>query len=204
MNDTDTSRADRPRPRILLLGDSIRISYQARVAEMMGAAAEVVGPLENSQFSLYTLSALPRWLESLGRPDVVHWNNGLHDTGFNPRRFPPQIPLDMYIANLDFARQLLSASGARIIWAATTPVHLRRPFTAEEWSWRNEDIDRYNLAARELMQRHCIPICDLHAVVRADMDNHLVEDGVHLTDAGIEACATAVAGAIESALNSPA
>ena len=187
-------------PRVLLLGDSIRNSYQPLVAEMLRGAAEVVGPAENCQFSLYTLAALNRWLEQLGRPDIVHWNNGLHDVGHNPQRRPAQIPLDMYCANLEFIHRRLRESDALIIWATTTPVHPDAPFRTTQWAWRNEEIDRYNQAALELMSRHGVAVNDLHSIVAADPDRMLCEDQLHLSEFGKQKCAEAVAGAIRKHL----
>ena len=188
------------RPHVLLLGDSIRISYQPLVAEQLQTVATVTGPAENCQFSLYTLSALPRWLKEYGPPTVVHWNNGLHDVGHNPRREPVQIPLPMYLANLDYIRQVLAATGARIIWATSTPIDQRCAFAPGDWLWRNEEIDRYNQSARALMKQHNIPINDLHAVVRAAPDRYLGEDGIHLSPAGMTACARAVARVVREIL----
>ena len=53
-------------PRVLLLGDSIRMSYQPLVAEILAGKAEVVGPADNCQYSLFTLSSLVRWIGALG------------------------------------------------------------------------------------------------------------------------------------------
>ena len=38
-------------PRVLLLGDSIRMSYQPHVAELLAGRAVVVGPADNCQYS---------------------------------------------------------------------------------------------------------------------------------------------------------
>ena len=73
-------------PKILLLGDSIRMSYQPIVAKTFQEVADIVGPADNCQYSLYTLASLERWLKQLGDPDIVHWNNGIHDSGYNPAR----------------------------------------------------------------------------------------------------------------------
>jgi len=59
------------RPKVLLLGDSIRLSYQPAVAKKLASVAEVVGPEENCQFASYTLSSLDRWIERLGKPDIT-------------------------------------------------------------------------------------------------------------------------------------
>ncbi|PJB70057.1 MAG: hypothetical protein CO095_09350, partial [Armatimonadetes bacterium CG_4_9_14_3_um_filter_58_7] len=62
-------------PRVLLVGDSIRVSYQPLVAELLAGKAEIVGPADNCQYALYTLSSIGRWIGELGAPDIVHWNN---------------------------------------------------------------------------------------------------------------------------------
>jgi len=183
-------------PRVLLLGDSIRMSYQPRVQEKLCSVAEVVGPEDNCQFSLYTLASLERWLNTLGQPDIVHWNNGLHDSGHNPARSPKQIPLEMYRLTLEFILTRLQETGAQIIWATTTPAHPERPFRGDQWAWRNEEIDQYNATAAELMIDNEIPRNDLHAVVWADADRNLAEDQLHLSEAGQEECAQAVAQAV--------
>jgi len=182
--------------KVLLLGDSIRMSYQRRVAEALAGRAEVVGPEENCQFSAYTLGMLDGWIERLGAPKVAHWNNGLHDTGHNPQRTPVQYSVETYVANLAAILQRLRKTGAAVIWATTTPVHPNKPFSPTEWSWRNEEIDRYNAAARQLMEAEGIVVNDLHGIVAREVDGYLCDDMLHLSDAGVERCAEAVAAAV--------
>jgi len=182
--------------KVLLLGDSIRMSYQPLVAEMLEDEAEVVGPEENCQFSAFTLSSLDRWIEELGKPDVVHWNNGIHDVGHNPDRKPVQYPLDEYISNLKGIIMKLRETGAKIIWATSTPVHPERPFTSDSWAWRNDEIDQYNKAALELIKGESIPVDNLHSIVAKDVDAYLAEDMLHLSEEGIKKCAEAVASII--------
>ena len=182
--------------KVLLLGDSIRMSYQPLVAELLNDRAEVVGPADNCQFSLFTLSSINRWIEALGKPDVVHWNNGIHDCGHNPERSPVQIPIEMYRKNLEFILRRLREFTTDIIWATSTPVHPDRPFRDTEWSWRNDEIERYNDSARELMIAGSIPINDLHGLVRENMELYLSDDQLHLSESGQEVCATAAADAI--------
>jgi len=187
-------------PKVLLLGDSIRMSYQALVAEKLEGKAEVVGPADNCQYSLFTLSSLDRWIGELGQPDIVHWNNGLHDCGHNPARNPVQIPVDMYRENLKFILNRLRGLTLNVLWATLTPVHPDRPFRESQWSWRNEEVDRYNAAARELMEAHDVPITELHDLVWGDVEGFLSEDQLHLSQAGQMACASAVAQAISAHL----
>jgi len=179
-------------PKVLLLGDSIRMSYQPHVARLFDGKAEVVGPADNCQYSLYTLSSLDRWIGTLGEPDIVHWNNGLHDCGHNPARSPVQIPIDMYRANLAFILDRLTALTPNVIWATNTPIHPDRPFHDASWSWRNAEIDQYNDVARERMQKKGVPINDLHTLVWGNVSEFLSEDQLHLSKCGQEACAKAV------------
>ena len=188
--------------RVWLLGDSIRMSYQPRVGELLEGKAEVVGPADNGQFSLYTLSSIDRWLPEIGQPDIIHWNNGLHDVGHNPVRSPVQIPLVDYRRNLEILLGRLLGMASHVIWATTTPVHPDMPFLDTTWGWRNEEIDEYNAAARELMKSRNVPINDLHALVWSHVDEYLGEDQLHLSEAGVEACAQAVADVITPRLPS--
>ena len=188
------------KPKVWLLGDSIRMSYQPHVAELLCDEAQVVGPADNCQFSLYTLSSLARWHEVLGEPVLVHWNNGIHDVGHNPGRHPVQIPLESYAANIELILNRLRDMGATVIWATMTPVHPNRPFSNEGWSWRNAEIDRYNEAALNLMNSQGVAINDLHAVVAADPDQYLSADQLHLSEAGEHRCAEAVAGHVRQSL----
>jgi len=187
-------------PKVLLLGDSIRMSYQPHVAHLLEGRAEVVGPADNCQYSLYTQTLLERWLLELGQPDVVHWNNGLHDCGHNPNRSPVQLPLSMYLGNLELILKRLRAATPHVVWATITPAHPARPFRQTEWSWRNEEIDQYNAAALALMRAEGVEVNDLHALVAADYDTGLSADQLHLSEAGQETCARAVAAAVSAHL----
>jgi len=172
------------------------MSYQPLVKERLAKECEVYVPDENCQFSLYALSSLERWLESFPKPDIVHFNVGLHDVGHNPNRVPNQIPLDMYIGNLNFILRRLNQTGARILWATTTPVHPKQPFSDMEWAWRNEEIDSYNEKATVLMKQNNIYVNDLHGLVLSRLDTYLSEDHVHLSAEGKKSCAAAVCEAI--------
>ncbi len=73
-------------PRVLLLGDSIRMSYQPDVTRLLDGKAEVVGPADNCQYSLYTLSSLDRWISALGQLDIAARSSVfLHPKTENPK-----------------------------------------------------------------------------------------------------------------------
>lgn len=187
-------------PKVLLLGDSIRMSYQPHVARLLSDRAEVVGPADNCQYSLYTLSSLDGWITALGKPDIVHWNNGIHDSGHNPARSPIQIPIDVYRTNLESILDRLTALTPNVIWATITPVHPDRPFRETEWAWRNEEIDQYNEVARTLIESRGVLINDLHTLVWNNVSEFLSEDQLHLSDSGQEVCARAVVDCVATFL----
>ena len=190
--------------RIMLIGDSIRMSYEPLVdATLSTEGHEVFGAPGNSQFTLYTLASLGPWLAEFPDPEVVHWNNGLHDIGHNPNRAPVQMPLDVYSGNLRFIARHLLTTGARICFASSTPVHPERPFRDDQWSWRNDEIDAYNDAARLVMSELGIPVNELHKVVGDDVGRYLSDDQLHLSDEGKQTCADAVCAAIREQLTSP-
>ncbi len=190
------------KPRVLLLGDSIRMSYQPVVAELLAEAAEVVGPTENCQYSLYTLTRLDCWLAELGPDfDVIHWNNGLHDIGCNPNRRPMKFSVSDYVGNLELIlKDKLLPQTAKVIWATNTPVHPNRPAPEDAWAWDNEEIDAYNAAALEVMQANAISVNDLNALVKVDFDGMLCDDRLHLSEAGQRRCGEVVAEKIRDVL----
>lgn len=179
-------------PKVLLLGDSIRMSYQGAVAEALVDEAEVVGPQVNCQFTAFTLEHLDEWLEASGPPEIIHWNNGLHDAGHNPARTPEQVPLETYLANLEKILDRLEATGARVIFATSTPCAADHPVREDTWWFRDDEIDLYNRKAIEVMRRRGVPINDLWADVMADRGGYLSDDLLHLSDEGVRVCAEAV------------
>lgn len=185
-------------PRILLLGDSIRMSYQPMVAFQMQGRAVVTGPVDNGRFALYTSMRLGAWISECGEPDIVHWNNGIWDCGHNRFRGPQQFDVEDYLTNLGTILTALRTYTDRIIFATSTPVHPDKPHRPEgDWNWTNADIDRFNDAARKMMDSEGIPINDLNSVVAADPDKYLDDDMLHLTHEGRHACGAAVVEAID-------
>ena len=187
-------------PKILLLGDSIRMSYQPLVAEMLTGKAIICGPEENCQFCLYTLINLDRWISDLGKPDIIHWNSGIHDAGHNPYREPEQVPVELYRIGLYLILKRLNKITPHILWASTTPVRPQKSQEQHKWYWTHSDIDCYNNIATELMAENDVPVNDLHKVVSQNVEEFLCEDMIHLSDVGKVACAQAVVSVIEERL----
>lgn len=186
------------RKKILLLGDSIRMGYQPYVQGLLKDEADVWGPDENCAYSLYTATRLQAWLKQFGVPDLVHWNNGLHDLGCNSRRGPVQFSTGDYVSNLEEILKQLQATGAKIIWATTTPVS-KIPAQIPYWSFDNEDIKKYNAAASEFAISRNLIINDLYALI-AGQEQYFSEDRIHLNRDGLNVLAQQVAAVLRSNL----
>lgn len=181
--------------RVLILGDSISISYREKVKEKLKGLCEVVFPEENGQFTYYTLWALHLWIKQLGKPDIVHWNNGLWDTHHEPPRIDALTPIDVYEQNLRrIITELRRYDNPQIIWASTIPAH----YNFKERS--NYEIDQYNAVAAKVMQEENIPVNDLHSLIKKDIGGYICEDMVHLTEEAAELCAQQVADTIKKYL----
>lgn len=176
---------------VLLLGDSIRLSYRERVAEILKSDAVIYGPDENCRFSAYTLFNLSSWLGDRDY-DVIHWNNGQWDTCYMPdgnihTALPAYLELQERIASI------LTKRTNRLIFATTTPVWPEMFESQDVNPRKNEDIIRYNVEAAKVMARLGVEVNDLHSVVYADIKRYICDDMVHLTQKGIDLCAGKVA-----------
>ncbi|MGZ9585004.1 SGNH/GDSL hydrolase family protein [Paenibacillus marinisediminis] len=169
--------------KVLLLGDSIRLGYQPYIQEGLKGEAQVWGSQDNGRYSKYTLWGVNLWIKEFGIPDIVHWNNGLWDLHHEAPMVEALTLLDEYLENLKRIINELERTGAKIIFATTIPV----PPDATGRS--NAEIDRYNAAATALMQSKNIAINDLNQLVRTDMEAHICEDRLHLTELGYKRCA---------------
>ena len=107
-----------------------------------------------------------------------------------------QVPLAEYERNLRKLVTRLAATGAKLIWASTTPVPegklnpLRRP----------ADVVPYNAAAERIMREKNIPIDDLYSFALARLGQIQKPENVHFTDDGSAKLAEQVASAIIAAL----
>src|SRR3569623_375944 len=112
---------DDPRlPRVLLIGDSISIGYTVAVREMLKGVANVYRAPENCGPTIRGVTEIERWLAP-GKWKVIHFNFGLHDL----KRMEDgkhQVGIELYEKNLRDIVARLKATGARLIWASTTPV----------------------------------------------------------------------------------
>ena len=185
---------------VLLLGDSIRMFYQEAVREALGPEIHVSAPDENCRFAAYTRNSLRHWLPTFPTPEVIHWNNGLWDTAIVCGEEGCFTPLDRYLYDLRIIARELRKTGAKVIFATTTPVHPDKERLAPPQQMRNADIVRYNDAAKALMAELGIPVNDLWSVVQPEIGTLLCDDLIHPSAAGREVLGRAVAQAIRQQL----
>ena len=183
---------------VLLIGDSISIGYTLPVRERLAGKANVHRIPENGGPTTNGLARLDAWLGTQ-RWDVIHFNWGLHDLKIMDNG-QQQVPLPDYERNLDQLVQRLKQTGARLVWASTTPVPEGKLKTPR----RPEDVPQYNEAARKVMEKHGVPINDLHAFVLPQLSRIQITNNVHFTREGSAVLAQPVAEAILTALKNAA
>ncbi len=169
--------------KVLLLGDSIRLGYQPYVQEGLKNEAVVVGPEENGRFAKHTLWGVNLWINELGVPDIVHWNNGLWDLHHEAPMVEALTPLPEYLDQMRRIINELERYGAKIIFATTIPV------LPDSIGRSNAEIDLYNQATIELMQTKKIEVNDLNLLVKQGLPDLICEDRLHLTEEGSRLCA---------------
>ncbi len=186
---------------VLLLGDSIRMFSQSEIIRKLGEGYHVSAPGENCRFSAYTLNSLRYWLDEFPKPDIIHWNNGLWDTAVIYQEDGCFTPLEVYVAYMTKILRVLKSTGAKVIFATTTPVDPKKGGNTEPLApcHRNADIARYNRAMVALMEQEGVPVDDLWSVVVDHIPEYIRQDDlIHPTAAGIDAISDAVARTIKA------
>lgn len=166
-------------PRVLLIGDSISIGYTLPVRAALKDRANVHRPPGNCSSTGYTLSKLAEWLGS-GKWDVIHFNWGLHDAKLPPegvRHAPPEV----YEQNLRQLVTRLKATGAKLIWATTTPVPMGGNLAPNR---RFDSVDKYNAIAAKVMAEYGVATNDLNAAIAPHVAKLGRTNDVHFTTEG--------------------
>lgn len=182
-------------PRVLLIGDSISMGYTLPVRELLKGMANVHRPPTNCSSTGNGLQNLSGWLGD-GKWDVIHFNFGLHDAKLPPegnRHAPPEV----YAANLrELARQMQD-TGAKVIFATTTPVPNGGIISPTRRFGR---VDEYNDLAKRVMREKGVAINDLNAFITPRVNALQIPNDVHFTKDGSLALAAEVARAVKAAL----
>lgn len=181
-------------PRVLLIGDSISIGYTIFARELLNGKANVHRIPTNGGPTTKGIENIDSWLGK-DHWDAIHFNWGLHDLKymFDDQ---PQVDLAQYERNLDRLVTRLRKTGARLIWATTTPVPNLRVGPKRI----PDDVLRYNEAAARVMKRQGVAVNDLYSLAMKRLAEIQIPDNVHFTPAGSRVLAEQVAASILAAL----
>ncbi len=194
-------------PRVLLIGDSISLGYTPLVRDLLKDHANVHRPAANSGPTITGLKDLDTWLavdtppgQAPAKWDVIHFNFGLHDIKVMKGGLTApvlQVPPDQYEKNLRELVKRLQATGAKLIWASTTPV----PDSTTLSPLRMEaNVVKYNEIAARVMADNKIPTDDLFSAILPQEAQLQMKNNVHFSKAGYELLAQHVADSIKAAL----
>jgi lysophospholipase L1-like esterase len=172
-------------PRVLLIGDSVSRGYTQPTRAALAGVANVHRAPANCGPTAAGLKNLEVWLGD-GKWDVVHFNFGIHD-----RATPPKD----YAARLEQIAGRLQQTGAKVIWATTTPI----PDDPAQKQTAASIVER-NAVALEIMRRRGIAIDDLFAAVSPRLAELQNPRDVHFKAAGYDFLGAQVAAALRAAL----
>jgi len=195
-NDAMRPVKDDPKlPRVLLIGDSISIGYTVAVRERLKGKANVHRIPQNGGATEVGLEKMTAWLGK-GKWDVIHFNFGLHDAKYTSET-TQRASREQYIANLKTLIAQMKATGAKLIFATTTPVPMGGVLSPTR---KFDSVEERNKLAVQLMQSSDVAVDDLYATAKPIMEKHGRPNDVHFASEGYEVLATAVAASIEAAL----
>jgi len=186
---------DRPGlPRVLLIGDSISVGYTLPVRELLKDKANVHRIPVNGGPSSRAVARMDQWIGDK-KWDVIHFNFGIHDLVLlkEGRR---QVEPGDYEKNLRAVVTKLKATGARLIWASTTPI----PEGAVAPAFDFARVPEYNAIAKRVMTENGVAIDDLNAAVTPRLAELQNPNDVHFKPESYAFLAKHVAASIEAAL----
>jgi acyl-CoA thioesterase-1 len=196
-------------PKVLIIGDSISIGYTAPVRKNLAGKADVSRPSMNCQHSGTGVQMVKAWMGTT-KWDVIHFNFGIWDTHWIDAKgalvrteadYPPSSGIhirytpEQYQENLTQIIKTLKGSGAKLIWASTTPVMYRK-------GARLEAIPTLNRTAEKLMKANNIAIDDLYSYVMPSVKKWQTADQVHFNALGNDQLGQQVSESILQALKS--
>ena len=176
--------------KIILLGDSIRLSYGNRVRELLGEGYTVWQPEDNCRFAAYTLRMLFEYKAQLEGADVIHFNCGLWDM-CDLFGDGPFTPLEVYVEQMVRIAKILKTYAPVVIFATTTPP------SPKMWGHDLDRVRAYNAAAMAALEPLGVLFDDLFTPVAEDIDRMISEDYLHASPYGVEILANRVADCIK-------
>jgi len=172
-------------PRVLLIGDSVSRGYTMAVRKALAGKANVHRAPENCGPTANGLKKLDMWLGD-GKWDVIHFNFGIHD------RLTPSA---QYEERLERIVVRLQKTGAKLVWASTTPIP-----KDEAKKQTPESVVERNAVAARVMQKHDIAVDDLFAFITPHLATVQNPHDVHFNAKGYDLLGGQVAEAVLASL----
>jgi hypothetical protein len=201
-------------PRVLLMGDSVSIAYALEVRKLLIGVANVHRVPANCGSTKVALGSygLVRWLpDPTEKWDVIHFNHGLHDLSYrfaddsdknakgeyaSPTNGGHQnVPPGEYEKNLRQIIARLKQTGAKLIFASTTPV----PESDAAKYVKDSELP-YNEIANRVMAEEGVTWNDLWSLVKPRQAELQGKRNVHFMPSGSGVMAKQVAQHIRAAL----
>ncbi len=201
-------------PRVLLMGDSVSIAYALEVRKLLAGVANVHRVSANCGSTKVAVGyyGLKRWLPDVNEKwDVIHFNHGLHDLSYrfaddrdknekgeyaSPANGGHQnVPPEVYEKNLRQIIARLKQTGAKLIFASTTPV----PESDAAKYVKDSELP-YNEIAKKVMNEEGVTWNDLWSLVNPRQAELQIPRNVHFQPKGSSVMAKRVAETIRAAL----
>lgn len=181
-------------PRVLLIGDSISMGYTLPVRKLLEGKANVHRIPQNGGPTKNGVARIDAWLGT-SKWDVIHFNHGIHDVKIMPDG-KRQVEPEAYEANLRALVAKLKATGAKVIFATSTPIP-PSPLVGNRSFGSEKD---YNAIATKVMNENGVQVNDLHSYMLPRFTEFQIANDLHYQPAGYQFLAKRVAEVIETAL----
>ncbi|MEQ8855345.1 SGNH/GDSL hydrolase family protein [Gimesia sp.] len=179
--------ADDPKlPRVLLIGDSVSRGYTQAARNALKGKVNVHRAPANCGPTATGLKKLDVWLGD-GNWDLIHFNFGIHDRRTN---------VDDYEKRLEEIVKRLKQTGAKVVWASSTPI----PADWKEGPEMKAKLEEKNAIAAKVMERNGVEIDDLFTFITPHLAEVQNPKDVHFNGKGYDLLGKQVAKYIEGAL----
>ncbi len=188
---------------IFLIGDSIRIGYCETVKKELAEVANVFYIDDNCRNTQYVITSMYTWGNLFDAPelvDIVHFNCGHWDIAHWKGLDFSLTSKEEYERNLKMIVTLIKKIfiNAKVILATTTPMNPNGMVGLNTRT--NDEIDKYNLIAKEISEKTGIIISDLNEYTR-DWSGECYRDYCHFTNSSYEVLGKEVARRLAMNLN---
>lgn len=195
------------KPKILIVGDSISIGYTPFVKKYFSEKATVFHNKGNAQHTGTGLEKINDWLGE-EQWDIVQFNWGLWDLCYrhpdskeygnrDKLKGKPEFTIHEYAANLDSIISMIKKkTNAKLIFVTTTYVPQNEPGRYQN------DVQKYNDAAKEIMNKHGVIVNDIYnASIPIHKMHGLGSNDVHYNKEGYEKLGDLIADFLNKQLN---